>query len=69
MTLKLIKNGNSKVLTINKTMREHLGVTGDTIEAEMTEAGILLKRNVLDVEQFAREFVKKHDKAMTELAK
>lgn len=68
MELRLIKNGNSKVLTINKTMRDHLNVTGDTVEAEFTEAGILLKKNTLDVEQFAREFVKKHDKAMTKLA-
>ena len=68
MVLKLIKNGNSKVLTINKTMRDHLNVTGDTVEAEFTEAGILLKKRPLDVEQFARDFVKKHDKAMTKLA-
>ena len=68
MELRLIKNGNSKVLTINKTMRDHLNVTGDTVEAEFTEAGILLKKNTLDVEQFAREFVAKHDKAMTKLA-
>lgn len=69
MTLKLMKNGNSKVLIINKTMREHLGVTGDTVEAEMIEAGILLKKAKFDTEQHARNFIKKHRRAIEELAK
>jgi len=68
MILKLFKNGNSKVLTIDKTMRAHLRLTGDTVEAEMTEQGILLKKDVFDTEQHARDFLKKHERAMKELA-
>lgn len=52
MTKKLTKSGNSKVLTMNKTMLDHLGVE-DHVEVEFEKGRIVLKAP-MTVEQASR---------------
>jgi|CXWL01.1.fsa_nt_gi antitoxin component of MazEF toxin-antitoxin module len=72
MIKKLNTYGNSKALTVNKTMQEHLGVT-DEVEVKLVEGGILLKKPdsaaYSEAKKFAKAYALKHDKAMRELAK
>ncbi len=43
MTRKLVKTGNSSALIVDKTMKEHLGVT-DEVEVAYEKGRIVLRR-------------------------
>lgn len=67
MIKKLNRGGNSLVLTMTKDMLQHLKVT-DQVDVQFTEKGILLRRPDSKAKRFAREFSKKHDRAMRRLS-
>lgn len=67
MIKKLNAGGNSRVLTMTKEMLQHLKVT-DEVDVQFTDQGILLKRPDSEAKKFAREFSRKHDRAMRKLA-
>jgi hypothetical protein len=68
MTRKLIRNGNSETsLTIDKTMREHLGVTTE-VDVQFVEGKIILTKP-LTIKEAASNTVKRYGKTLKRLAK
>ncbi len=66
MTRKLIRTGNSKALTIDKTMQDHLDIT-DTVEV-VYETGRIILRKPLTVTEAAERTIKEYGRALKRLA-
>jgi antitoxin component of MazEF toxin-antitoxin module len=67
MTRKLVKTGNSNALIVDKTMKEHLGVT-DEVEVIYEKDRIVLKRP-MTIEEAANRTISRYSKALKNLAK
>ena len=67
MIKRLNRSGNSKVLTMTVEMLQHLRIT-DEVDVRYTDNGIFLTRPDSEAKKFAREFSRKHDRAMRKLA-
>lgn len=66
MTRKLIKTGNSTALVVDKTMKQHLGVT-DEVEVVYEEDRIVLRRP-LSVKEASERSAQKYGEAYKRLA-
>ncbi len=66
MTRKLIKTGNSQALTIDKTMKEHLGIS-DAVEVIYEKDRIILVRP-MTIEEASARSGKKYENAYKRLA-
>jgi len=53
MIKKLIRTGNSRALTIDKVMQEHLGITGE-VEVQFIKGKLILTRPLTVTEASAR---------------
>lgn len=71
MIRQLVKNGNSKALNLDKTMRDHLGLKSDEIEVIMTEGQIVLKAPLkkMSFEEALESTLTEFDEAYRNLAK
>ncbi|MEO7454224.1 MAG: hypothetical protein ABIV13_05610 [Fimbriimonadales bacterium] len=66
MTRKLVKTGNSNALIVDKTMKEHLGIT-DAIEVIYEKDRIVLRRP-MSVREAAERTIERYDKVLKKLA-
>lgn len=66
MTRKLIKTGNSQALTIDKTMKEHLGIE-DAVEVVYEKNKIILLRP-MTIEEAAENTIMRYGRALKRLA-
>ena len=66
MTRKLVKTGNSSALIVDKTMKEHLGVT-DEVEVSYEKGRVVLKKP-MTIEEAAERTVARYGKALKKLA-
>jgi antitoxin component of MazEF toxin-antitoxin module len=77
MIRQLVKNGNSKALNLDKTMRDHLGLTSDEVEVILESNKIILRvptklREEAEGESFEQAFAAtlvEYDEALRNLAK
>ena len=66
MTRKLVKTGNSSALIVDRTMKQHLGITDEVDVAY--EKGRIVLRKPRTVREAAERTIKRHGKALKKLA-
>ena len=71
MVRKLIKTGNSQALTLSTDMKRHIGLSGNEVEVQFVEKGILI--TTLDRQKIIEEGVARTERqfgnALRNLAK
>jgi len=66
MTRKLVATGNSLALTLDKTMRDHLGIT-TIVEVQLREGEIVL-RKPMTIQEAAENTKQRYGRALKKLA-
>lgn len=66
MTRKLIKTGNSSALVVDKTMKEHLGIS-DSVDLVFEKDRVILRRP-MTIQEASERTLKRYGKALKRLA-